>query len=404
MTKRNRIRLATVLTANADLKFRSGLTTALDTNFHQLANALFIQDDEGVVLHDLTFNVVRQKHTGVIAASGVGLVSPNPLVGCVIVNDDRIVSEGYHERYGGPHAEVNALRAAGSKAHGATLYVTLEPCCHTGKTPPCADAVLQAGVSRVVMALGDPNPKVAGGGLARLRDAGVEVTVGVCEAEARRLNESFLHYIRTQRPFVTLKCAVTLDGKIATRTGTSRWITGGPARERVHYMRHAADALLVGVGTALQDDPQLTTRLPGGGGIHPLRIVVDSRLRLPVSSQLAVVAPDCRTLIATSEWASTEKQRQLEDQGVEILRLPSYADGRVDIEALLATLGARGVADLLVEGGATLSATLLQRRLIDKLTVFIAPKIIGGDGINVVAAFGAETMADALQLYSMTSH
>lgn len=338
-----------------------------------------------------------------IAAGGTGSVSPNPLVGCVIVNQGRVVGEGYHERYGGPHAEVNALRAAGAEARGATLYVTLEPCCHTGKTPPCADAVLQAGVSRVVMAVGDLNPKVAGGGLARLRGAGVEVRVGVCETEARRLNEAFLHYIRTQRPFVRLKCAVTLDGKIATRTGASRWITGGAAREWVHRIRHAADAVLVGSGTALQDDPQLTTRLPGGGGINPLRIVVDSRLRLPVSSQLALVAPDCRTLVATSELAPRDKQRQLEDQGVEILRLPSYADGRVDIQALLTVLGTRGVADLLVEGGATLSATLLQRRLVDKVTVLIAPKIIGGDGINVVAALGVDTMADALQLYGMTS-
>jgi diaminohydroxyphosphoribosylaminopyrimidine deaminase/5-amino-6-(5-phosphoribosylamino)uracil reductase len=338
-----------------------------------------------------------------VAEGGIGFVSPNPVVGCVIVKAGRIMGEGYHERYGGPHAEANALRVAGSEARGATLYVTLEPCCHTGKTPPCVDAVLQAGVGRVVMAMRDPNPKVAGGGLARLRAAGIDVTLGICEAEARRLNEPFLHYIQTQRPFVTLKCAVTLDGKIATRTGASRWITGAPAREHVHRMRHAADALLVGSGTALQDDPLLTTRLTGGGGVNPLRIVVDSLLRLSLSSQLATVRPDCRTLVATSQRAPLDKQRQLENQGVEILRLPSYADGRVNIEALLAALGTRGVADLLVEGGATLSATLLQRRLIDKVVVFIAPKIIGGDGINVVAAFGVDTMADALQLYGMTS-
>ncbi len=354
-------------------------------------------------MRDLMSDIDYMQRALAIAVRGIGLVSPNPLVGCVIVNHGRIVGEGYHERYGGPHAEVNALREAGSEARGATLYVTLEPCCHTGKTPPCADAVLQAGVRRVVMAVGDPNPKVAGGGLARLRAAGVEVTVGVCEAEARRQNETFLHYIRTQRPFVTLKCAITLDGKIATRTGASRWITGASARERVHRMRHAADGLLVGVGTALQDDPQLTTRLPGGGGVHPLRIVVDSGLRLPVSSQLATVAPDCRTLVATSERAPVEKQRQLEDQGVEILRLPSYADGRVDIEALLTVLGTRGIADLMVEGGATLSATLLQRRFVDKVVVFVAPKIIGGDGVDVVAAFGVETMVDALHVYGMTS-
>ena len=338
-----------------------------------------------------------------IAEGGVGFVSPNPLVGCVIVKDGRVVGEGYHERYGGLHAEANALRAAGAEARGATLYVTLEPCCHTGKTPPCVDAVLQAGVQRVVMAVGDPDPRVSGGGLARLRDAGVEVTVGVCEAEARRLNEPFMHYAQTRRPFVTLKCAVTLDGKIATRTGASRWITGAAARERAHRLRHAADALLVGSGTALQDDPLLTTRLPEGGGVNPLRVVADSALRLPLSAQLATARPDCRTLVVTVDGAPLDKQRQLENQGVEILRLPSYADGRVNLEAMLADLGARGVADLLVEGGAALSAALLQRRLVDKIVAFIAPKIIGGDGINVVAAFGVETMADALQLYGMKS-
>jgi diaminohydroxyphosphoribosylaminopyrimidine deaminase/5-amino-6-(5-phosphoribosylamino)uracil reductase len=354
-------------------------------------------------MHDLASDIGYMQRALAVAEGGIGFVSPNPVVGCVIVKDGRIVGEGYHERYGGPHAEANALRVAGSAARGATLYVTLEPCCHTGKTPPCVDAVLQAGVGRVVMAVRDPNPKVAGGGLARLRAAGIDVTLGICEAEARRLNETFLHYIQTQRPFVTLKCAVTLDGKIATRTGASRWITGRAAREHVHRMRHAADGLLVGAGTALQDDPLLTTRLPDGGGVNPLRIVVDSLLRLSPLSQLAMVRPDRRTLVATSERAPVDKQRQLEHQGVEILRLPSYADGRVDIEALLTVLGARGIADLLVEGGATLSATLLQRRLADKIVMFIAPKIIGGDGINVVAAFGVDTMADALQLYGMTS-
>jgi diaminohydroxyphosphoribosylaminopyrimidine deaminase/5-amino-6-(5-phosphoribosylamino)uracil reductase len=354
-------------------------------------------------MYDPALDIQYMQRALAVAERGVGFVSPNPLVGCVIVKDHDIVGEGYHERYGGPHAEINALRATRSDIRGATLYVTLEPCCHTGKTPPCVEALLQTGLSRVVVALRDPNPKVDGGGLARLRAAGIDVTVGVCEDEARRLNETFLHYIQTQRPFVTLKCAITLDGKIATRTGASRWITGGAARERVHRMRHAADALMVGVGTALQDDPQLTTRLPGGGGVNPLRIVVDSMLRLPLSSQLASVTQDCRTLVATSERAPVDKQRQLEDQGVEILRLPSYPDERVDIQALLMALGAREIADLLVEGGAALSATLFQRRLADKAVVFVAPKIIGGDGINVVAAFGVETMADALQLYGMTS-
>lgn len=354
-------------------------------------------------MQDFASDIQYMQRALALAEGGAGFVSPNPLVGCVIVKDGQIVGEGYLERYGDTHAEVNALRAAGAAARGATLYTTLEPCCHSGRTPPCTDTVLRAGVGRVVVAVADPNPKVAGGGLARLRAAGLAVTLGVCVAAARRQNEAFLHYIQTRRPFVTLKCAITLDGKIATRTGASRWITGGPAREWVHRLRHAADAILVGSGTALQDDPQLTTRLPEGGGVNPLRIVVDSTLRLPLSSQLASVSPGCLTLVATSGRASAEKQRQLEDRGVEILRLPSYADGQVDIDALFVELGNRKVASLLVEGGAGLSASLLQRRLVHKVMVFVAPKIIGGDGINVVAGFGVETMADALQLYGMTS-
>lgn len=347
-------------------------------------------------------DVVYMQRALALAKHGIGFVSPNPLVGCVIVQAGRIVGEGYHHRFGGPHAEVHALRQAGPQAQGAVMYVTLEPCCHVGKTPPCVEAVLAAGIGRVVVAVLDPNPLVAGGGLERLRAAGVVVTLGVCEAEARQLNESFFHYIRTRRPFITLKCAITLDGKIATRTGASRWITGAAAREEVHRMRHATDAMLVGLGTVMQDDPLLTTRLPQGDGVNPLRIVVDSGLRLPLTAKLTAVAPDCRTLVATTDRAPTSKQRQLEDLGVEILRLPAY-DGRVDADALFRILGTRGIASVLVEGGAALSATLLRRRLVDKMVMFVAPKIIGGDGISVIAACGVETMVQAIPLRDITS-
>ncbi len=338
-----------------------------------------------------------------LARGGIGFVSPNPLVGCVIVKDGRVVGEGYHRRFGGPHAEVHALREAGAQVHKAVLYVNLEPCCHTDETPPCIEAILQAGIGRVVVAVPDPNPLVSGGGLARLREAGVAVTTGVCEAEGRRLNEAFLHYITTQRPFITLKCAITLDGKIATHTGASRWITGAPAREAVHHMRHATDALLVGVGTVLQDNPLLTTRLPHGEGVNPLRVVADSTLRLPLTAQLTTVSAACRTLVATTPWASATKQRQLEERGVEILRLQAY-DGRVDVNALFHALGARGIASLLVEGGATLSATLVQQRLVQKVVMFVAPKIIGGDGMSVIGACGVDTMEQAIILHNMTSH
>jgi diaminohydroxyphosphoribosylaminopyrimidine deaminase/5-amino-6-(5-phosphoribosylamino)uracil reductase len=338
-----------------------------------------------------------------LAQSGIGLVSPNPLVGCVIVKDGRIVGRGYHQRFGGPHAEVYALQEAGERARGAVLYVNLEPCCHTGKTPPCVEAVLRAGLGRVVVALCDPNPLVAGAGVVQLQQAGIAVTLGVCEAEARRLNEAFLHYIRTRHPFVTLKGAITLDGKIATRTGASRWITGALARQEGHTLRHAADAILVGLGTVRQDDPLLTTRLPSGSGVNPLRIVVDSGLRLPLSSQVARVGAECRTLVATTQSAPVQRQQQLEAQGVEILRFPAYDDGRVDLAALFQTLGQRGIASVLVEGGATLSAALLRHRLVHKIVLFVAPKIIGGDGIDVVGACGVETMEQAVMLDGMTS-
>jgi diaminohydroxyphosphoribosylaminopyrimidine deaminase/5-amino-6-(5-phosphoribosylamino)uracil reductase len=267
-----------------------------------------------------------------------------------------------------------------------------------GKTPPCADAVIQAGVSRVVVALRDPNPLVAGHGLSRLEGAGIAVTVGVCEAEARKLNEAFLKYISTQRPFVTLKSAITLDGKIATRTGASRWITGELARQAGHGLRHAADAILVGIGTVLQDDPQLTTRLPDRQGVNPLRVIVDSTLRLPLQAQVTDVTADRRTLVATTARAPEAQCERLRTRGVEVVRLPAYDDGRVDLEALLSYLGERGIASVLVEGGATLSASLLRRRLVDKVLFFVAPKIIGSDGISAVGACGVETMEQVISL------
>jgi len=333
-----------------------------------------------------------------LARGGLGFVSPNPLVGCVIVKAGEVVGRGYHQRLGGPHAEVYALQEAGPRARGAVLYVNLEPCSHTGKTPPCADAVLQAGVSRVVAALRDPNPLVAGGGLSRLEPAGIAVTVGVCEAEATKLNEAFLKYITTRRPFVTLKSAITLDGKIATRTGASRWITGELARLEGHRLRHAADAIVVGIGTVLQDDPQLTTRLPDRQGVNPLRVIVDSTLRLPLQAQVLDVAADRRTLVATTMRAPEPQRAQLRTRGVEVVDLPAYDDGRVDLEALLRYLGERGIASVLVEGGATLSATLLRRRLVDKILFFVAPKIIGSDGISAVGTCGVETMEQVITL------
>jgi diaminohydroxyphosphoribosylaminopyrimidine deaminase/5-amino-6-(5-phosphoribosylamino)uracil reductase len=338
-----------------------------------------------------------------LARGGLGLVSPNPLVGCVIVNEGAVVGRGFHQRFGGPHAEVHALQDAGTHARGAVLYVNLEPCSHTGKTPPCADAVIKAGVSRVVAALRDPNPLVAGQGLGRVAAAGIAVMVGVCEDAARKLNEAFIKHITTRRPFVTLKSAITLDGKIATRTGASQWITGEDARREGHRLRHAADAILVGLGTVLQDNPQLTTRLPDQQGVNPLRVIVDSTLQVPLHAQVVDVAPERRTLIATTERAPTAVSAQLQARGVEVVRLPAYDDGRVDLDALCGYLGERGIASVLVEGGAMLSATLLQRRLVDKVLFFVAPKIIGGDGLSAVGSCGVEAMEQIILLQDMTS-
>jgi diaminohydroxyphosphoribosylaminopyrimidine deaminase/5-amino-6-(5-phosphoribosylamino)uracil reductase len=337
-----------------------------------------------------------------LATGGRGFVSPNPLVGCVIVKHDQVVGQGYHQRFGGPHAEIHALQAAGSCARGATLYVTLEPCCHHGKTPPCSEAILEAGIGRVVVALRDPNPLVAGGGVTRLREAGIPVTLGVCEEEARQLNEAFLKHVTTRCPFVTLKSAITLDGKIATSTGASRWITGTQARVAVHRLRHATDAIMVGIGTVFQDDPLLTTRLPDQPGVNPLRVIVDSTLRVPLQAQVLDVAADRRTLVATTVRADGARQQQLQERGVEIVCLPAYDDGCVHLEALLQHLGAHGIASVLVEGGATLSAALLRHGLIDKVLLFVAPKIIGGDGVDVIGPCGVETMEQAFRLQAVT--
>lgn len=338
-----------------------------------------------------------------LARGGLGWVSPNPLVGSVLVNAGIIVGQGFHQQYGGPHAEVHALREAGTRARGAVLYVTLEPCSHTGKTPPCADAVIAAGVGRVVAAMRDPNPLVAGRGLARLEAAGIAVTVGVCEDEARKLNEAFIKHITTRRPFVTLKSAITLDGKIATRTGASQWITGEAARQEGHRLRHAADAIVVGIGTVLQDNPRLTTRLPDQRCSHPLRVIVDSTLQVPPHAAVLDVTPECRTLIATTARASAAGMEQFRARGVEVLCLPAYDDGRVDLEALWGALGERGVASVLVEGGATLSAALVQRRLVDKICFFVAPKMIGADGLSAVGSCGVNTMAQVIQLHDLRS-
>ncbi|MDI6632192.1 MAG: bifunctional diaminohydroxyphosphoribosylaminopyrimidine deaminase/5-amino-6-(5-phosphoribosylamino)uracil reductase RibD [Bacillota bacterium] len=331
-----------------------------------------------------------------LAARARGLTSPNPLVGAVVVRDGRVVGEGYHRRAGLPHAEIEALQAAGEAARGATLYVNLEPCCHTGRTGPCTEAIIAAGVKRVVAAMVDPNPLVAGKGIARLREAGIDVAVGVMEDEARRLNEAFIKYVTARRPFVILKTAMSLDGKIATVTGESRWITGEAAREYVHQLRNTCDAVLVGIGTVLKDDPSLTTRLPEGGR-DPVRVILDSSARLPLAARVLNQDSEAPTLVATTEVAPAERLAALRQAGAEVLvcgRGP-----QVNLDLLLAELAAREIVSVLVEGGSTVNASFLLQGLVDKVVWFIAPRIIGGrEALGPVGGSGIRHLARAIRL------
>ena len=334
-----------------------------------------------------------------IAEYARGRTSPNPLVGAVIVRDGAIVASGWHRAAGEPHAEIHALRMAGELARGATLYVTLEPCAHHGRTGPCAEAVIAAGLARVVVALSDPNPLVAGRGIHLLTAAGIETATGVCEAEARRQNEVFLKWITQKRPFVTLKTALTLDGKIASHTGRSQWITGEAARTRVHEYRNAYDAILVGIGTVLADDPSLTTRLPDRTGHNPLRVVLDSEARTPMDAKLVTdgAAP---TLIAVSERADQRRVNLLRACGAEVVTLGAE---RVDIAALLDCLGEREITSLFVEGGATVNWSFLAGGYVDKVHAFIAPMLMGGETAKTpIGGTGFDSPQAALHLADVT--
>nr|WP_244442516.1 bifunctional diaminohydroxyphosphoribosylaminopyrimidine deaminase/5-amino-6-(5-phosphoribosylamino)uracil reductase RibD [Azospirillum lipoferum] len=331
-----------------------------------------------------------------LAARGLGRTWPNPAVGCVLVRDGAVIGRGWTQPGGRPHAEAEALarvRDLPGGAEGATAYVTLEPCNHYGKTPPCALALVESKVARVVVACQDPDPRVAGGGLARLRDAGIEVVTGVCEAEALALNEGFFNRITLGRPLVTLKVASTLDGRIATRTGESQWITGPTARAWGHRLRASHDAILVGIGTALADDPELTCRLPGLGDRSPVRVVVDSSLRLPPTAKLATGAKRIPTWVVTGPTPDSARLEALTALGVEVLPVAAGGDGRVDPAAALSTLAARGITRVLVEGGAAMAGALLRAGLVDRLEWFRAASLIGGDGLPAVAGFGVEALS-----------
>jgi diaminohydroxyphosphoribosylaminopyrimidine deaminase/5-amino-6-(5-phosphoribosylamino)uracil reductase len=337
-----------------------------------------------------------------LALRGEGAVNPNPLVGAVVVKNGVLIGEGWHERWGGLHAERNALACCTESPRGATVYVTLEPCCHYGKTPPCTEALIEAGVARVVVGLDDPNPLVAGKGFAALRAAGIEVTTGVMTDVLKYHNRVFLKYICQHRPWVVLKSAMTLDGKIATRTGHSRWVTGSEARQRVHMMRRRYMAILVGIGTALADDPLLNCRLEAHPEARqPIRFVVDSRAQLPLQSQQVATARELRTVVAHTDAAPAERLEALRAAGVETWLCPAV-DDHVDLDALMQQIGAAGIDSVLVESGGTLAEAFLRRHLVDEVVCFIAPKIVGGrDAKTPVEGLGAATMDDAVILHDI---
>lgn len=330
--------------------------------------------------------------------------SPNPMVGCVLVDDaGRVVGEGWHPQPGQPHAEVFALRDAGAAARGAAAFVTLEPCSHHGRTPPCADALLQAGVRRVVAAMTDPDPRVGGRGLERLRAGGVEVAVGVGEAEARALNAAYIKHRTTGLPWVVLKTAMTLDGKIATETGDSKWITSPVARRAVHrQLRDRTDAILTGVGTVLADDPALTTRLAHKEGRNPWRVVMDSRLRTPLDAQVVrLAADDGKTILATTAFADPARRELLSECGCQVVVCDADNGGRVSLPDLMSRLGTRGdIIGVLVESGGTLAAPFLAAGLVDRWVSYIAPKVVGGQAaVGPVSDLGTALMRDARAVF-----
>lgn len=352
------------------------------------ADPVFSSDDHGHMLAALA-----------LARRNLGRVWPNPSVGCVVVKDGVVLGRGVTAPGGRPHGEPQALAQAGEEARGATVYVSLEPCNHHGKTPPCSEALIAAGVARIVVACEDPDPRVSGGGIRRLRQAGIQVDVGLCADEAMAVNAGFISRIVKGRPGVTLKLATSLDARVATAAGHSQWITGPESRARGHLLRANHDAILVGIGTALADDPELTCRLPGLEGASPVRVVLDSHLRLPVTAKLAQgaasVAP---TWVVTLAGADPARAAALESLGVRLLRVEADESGHLPVHAALTALAGQGITRLLVEGGPTVATAFLKAGLVDRVEWFRAPMLIGGDGLPAVAGLDTQLLAQAMRL------
>ena len=339
-----------------------------------------------------------------LARRGLGTVWPNPAVGCVLVQEDQVVGRGWTQPGGRPHAETEALARAGDDARGATCYATLEPCAHHGETGPCAEALVQAGIARAVVALEDPDPRVAGRGIARLEAAGIDVVRDCMEAEARALNAGFLSRVEKGTPHVTLKLASSLDGRIGTRTGDSRWITGALARARGHLLRARHDAVMVGAASAVADDPALTCRLPGLGHASPVRVVIDGSARLSAGHALVAGADEQATWIVSTEALGRDgRHAEWRETGVEVIEVEAEANGRPALPSALEALAARGLTRVLVEGGGRLAASLLGARLVDRIEWFRAPGAIGGDGVPALAALGVESAKDMARFARISS-
>lgn len=333
-----------------------------------------------------------------LAKKGQGFTSPNPMVGAVIVKDGNVVGTGYHQSVGRAHAEVNAIENAGTSAAGATLYVNLEPCNHTGKTPPCTHKILAAGINRVVAGMEDPNTDVTGGGIDFLRQHGLDVTIGICEDGAKKLNEAFIKYVRTKRPFVIVKCAATLDGRIATRTGDSKWVTGEQSLRFVHKLRHAVDAILVGIETIKTDDPSLTTRVVGGESKDPLRIILDTRLSISPDAKVLRLDSNSDTILVTGENTAKEKKSVIEETGARVIEVPLKHD-LIDLDSLMDRLETMRITSLLIEGGSRVIASAFSAGIVDKVLLFYAPKILGGDdGVPICRGPGPDLMQKCTRL------
>jgi diaminohydroxyphosphoribosylaminopyrimidine deaminase/5-amino-6-(5-phosphoribosylamino)uracil reductase len=333
-----------------------------------------------------------------LALRGAGRTSPNPMVGAVLVRDGKVIATGFHKFAGGRHAEIEALAKAGTKASGATLYINLEPCSHQGKTPPCAPALIRAGIKEIVVGMRDPNPIVSGRGLRQLRLAGMRVRTGVLESECQQLNEAFTKYITRKIPFVVLKLAASLDGKIATATDDAKWISDAASRTSVHQLRNHVDAVLVGAGTVLVDNPQLTCRIAGGR--DPWRVILDARLRVPMNARLLHHREPQKSIIITSRQASNRKIRALEALGAQVWRFTAQND-QIPWLPILRRLGGFGIVKVLIEGGATTAASALQARVVDQLLLFYAPKILGGDGRAMIDTLGIKRVRNAIRLKRM---